>query len=151
MIETNPSEENKIDNLCEISKEPVILIPEYKIYFQILNIDLHIDEHLDEPLFEQRLIRPDEAEKINFTRRGIIKFTEELLNITDFNKFYDKNNLILYCKKSGSPVSADFMMGKCEYKIEKTQFPKGLEIKKLVDIVKNKLDKLKFIFPILDV
>jgi hypothetical protein len=162
LIETSPTNENKFENnsnnhihlnanmieimdnnnQCEISKEPLILNPEYKIYFQLLNIDLHSGENLDEVLFEERLIRPDEAEKINFTRRGIIKFTEELLNITDFNKFYEKNNLILHCKKSGSPVTSDFMMGKCEYKLEKSQFLNGCEIEKIVEIV----EKLKINF-----
>ena len=79
---------------------PIINLPELSIYFQKSNINYIQDETLDLPLFESKYIRKDEKDFITYTKRGIIKFAEELLNQTDYNKFYDKNNLIIFSRKN---------------------------------------------------
>ncbi len=109
----------------------------------MMNIDLHEGEYLDEPLFGEHLIRADEIGKITYTRRGIIRLAEQLLNITsDFNKFFDKNNLILHSMKTGSAITSDFVLGKCEYKLDKSAFTKGSDVQKLNDLVKINFNKL---------
>jgi hypothetical protein len=89
----------------------------------------------DESLFSDNLIRKEE-EKINFTKKGIIDLSLELLNPSlEFNKFYDKENMKLYTKLNGSLVSDQFVLGKCEYKLYKKNIKEGVTVKNLIDYV----------------
>ena len=81
------------------------------------------------------MIRIDEKENLQFSKRGIIKFSEYLLNLEDFNKFYEKDDLKLSYRKAGSNISKDFMVGRAEFKLKKSDLKFGVGLSTLIDIV----------------
>jgi hypothetical protein len=108
-----------------------IKLLEHSIYFQKNKHDLIHNKEL----FAPNLIRIDEKENLQFTKKGIIEYSEYLLNLDDFCKFYDKEGLKLAYRKAGSNISKDFMVGRAEYKLKKSDLGPGVGLNTLLDIV----------------
>jgi hypothetical protein len=83
-------------------------------------------------LFEEKLIRNDEKDIITFTKDSLINFFYLLNNYEDYDKIFDKNNLILYSRK-GTPLNSEFLLGKSIYSIPISHFNENITIKEMVD------------------
>jgi len=94
-------------------------------------------------LFEDKLIRSDEKNIITFTRDSLINFIDLLNNYEDFEKIYDKNNLILYSRK-GTPLNTEFLLGKSIYTIPISHFKENITIKEMVDKIYNPEERTKW-------
>ncbi len=92
------------------------------------------DKSLDQIMIDPEYVRAEEMNLISFTKRGLIKFTEDLLSLSDFNKFYDKDDIKLWDRRSGSSLS-NFVLGKCEYKASKSLLKRKVTLKELSDFV----------------
>lgn len=94
-----------------------------------------ISPELDDIIFSDNLIRDDEMDKIRFTKRGVVDFSEYLLNLDDLHKFYDQNDLKLSYRKNGTKISNEFMLGRAEYKMKKSILKSGVDLKLMIDTV----------------
>jgi len=72
---------------------------------------------------ESWLIRSNE-QNIQFSKKGLIELYNSLDKSEGLQKFYEKNNLILYCSKLGSQLTKDFYLGKSFYKMSKQEIYK---------------------------
>jgi hypothetical protein len=69
------------------------------------------------------LIRSNE-QNVQFSKKGLIELYNSLDNSEGLQKFYEKNNLILYCSKLGTQLTKDFHLGKSFYKMSKQEIYK---------------------------
>jgi hypothetical protein len=86
---------------------------------------------------DEKLIRPDEKEESNlkFTKKGIADFFEYLQNLHGFEPLHTKENLIMHCRRSGSPFSKNFYLGRLQYKIDKSKLNKKASLQQIRDLV----------------
>lgn len=82
------------------------------------------EEAFEELLVDPKLISQEEKneEGLIFTQTGLVKYMEKWDQEEGFELLYEKGNLILHYKKSGSNLSKNFYVGKCQYKIKKDDF-----------------------------
>jgi len=108
------------------------------------------EEALEELLVDPKLISEEEKneEGLVFTQTGLVKYMEKWDQEEGFQLLYEKGNLILHYKKSGSNLSKNFYVGKCQYKIKKDDFGGHgkISLKQIRDLVKNINKNFKFIF-----
>ncbi len=93
--ESRESKSSSISNILETSTGN----KQHKIFYQNY-LHKNFWQFLDDEIIDPKYIRKQELDQLKFTRRGIIKFIESFLDMEDFQKFYDKNNLLLYTRKS---------------------------------------------------
>ena len=65
----------------------------------------------------------------------MVEFVEDLLNINDFEKLYEKEDLLLYNRRKGSFIYDKFMLGRGEYKISKSKFKQGVTMQLIKDLM----------------
>jgi hypothetical protein len=92
---------------------------------------------LDIILIDEKLIREDEKffDKLKFTKSGIINYFNYYDNMEGFEKLYQKDNLNLNYKRSGSDFTDRIYLGKSEYKISREKLKSQFSIQELWDIV----------------
>jgi hypothetical protein len=89
----------------------------------------------DIPLFEDRLIRDDEKDILTFTKRGLLKIVEDLWNLEDYDTLYNKQNLILYCRKAGSFLTEKIFLGKSTFTVEKSLIKPEISVEHMVKLM----------------
>jgi len=90
----------------------------------------HVDAVPQEKLIiEEKFIRRDERDIISFTKTGVMKFLHNFTEDSNLTwiKLFEKDNLYLdYIK--GSPLTPDFLVGRCRCTLSKNLFKEGVTI-----------------------
>jgi hypothetical protein len=123
-----------------------IIIGEQNSHEKIFSNSDKYDELLEQLLLDPKLISEEEKNEdgLIFTQMGIVKYMEKWDHEEGFELLFEKGNLILHCKRTGSNLSKKFYVGKCQYKMKKEDFGGHgkISLKQIRDIVK----KIKFKF-----
>ena len=139
-IKSDNEQHGKETELLSTNREEEYKIAE-KVKDKQIDHDQNLNSDLDKLLFtNENLITQKEKEiGLVFTKRGIIKFIEELDNLEEFEKLYEKDYLALHCRRKGSQFSTDFYLGKSSYKIDKKKLyggkPETITIEQIKEVV----------------
>ena len=86
---------------------------------------------------DRKLINEEERneEGLIFTEEGIAKYMDLWDAMEGFEILYEKGNLIIHCKRTGSNFNKNIYVGKCQYKMAKADFANKITLQQIRDIV----------------
>lgn len=80
-------------------------------------------------------ILKEEKNSVLFTKQGLVKFIDEVMSLPDYSQFFNQKGLELWIRKAGSPLSAEFPVGKSKYTVKKSVFKQGHSLSEMVKLI----------------
>ena len=90
------------------------------------------------------LICPYEYGKITFTKNGLVSLFNILNNMEGYKEYYNKNNLQLEVKTTGSPVNSEFYLIKSIYLQNKKDLGTNASYDNIIKLMYNVKDRIKW-------
>lgn len=143
-------EEEKKENEIKIVEEEKKEQPPQQSKFEFGKNGLNANKIINDTdvLIEENspLICPYEKGIITFTKNGMIDFFNTLENMDGYKEFYNKKNLKIEIRTTGSPLNSEFYLIKALYTQKKSELGKNANYDNIVKImydvnIRNKWDK----------
>ena len=109
-----------------------------------LNLNENIGD--DEPLLKEDspLICDYEKDKITFTRNGLLKLYESLLNLDNYKNIWNKDNLTIDIRYEGTPMNDKYYIIKMIYKLNKSELKFNKDTESFMDYCYD--DKIRMLW-----
>jgi hypothetical protein len=104
---------------------------------------INSSESLKQQLFDNKFIREEEQNILIFTKPTLLELINYINGLPDWDKYYEKDNLTLWTQR-GSPINTEFIFGKSEYIIPKTNLRENVSLKDLIRIIYDPAERLKW-------
>ena len=146
--EKKEEEEKKENSIQIVEEEKKEEFQQSKFEFGKNGLNSNKDINDTDPLIDSNspLICPYEKGIITFTKNGMVDFFNTLENMDGYKEFYNKKNLKIEIRTTGSPLNSEFYLIKALYTQKKSELGKNANYDNIVKImydvnVRNKWDK----------